>query len=297
MRILLLGSAGQVGRELIRPLRRDHELICAARSEGADWLIDLADAKGVARMLKEVDPDCVVNAAAYTAVDAAEADPATAKRVNTDGPARLAAWATRRDALLVHYSTDYVYDGTKPTPYVESDPTAPLSVYGQTKLDGDLAVMASGCTAVVLRTSWVYGSWGRNFLLTMRNLMNERPLVNVVDDQFGAPTWSRLIAETTASILERLPADRARRNALRGVYHLAPTGETTWFGFARAIRDALAFDCALQPITTAEYPTPARRPASSRLDTGRLTRTFGIDLPEWTDCLKACVAELRATST
>ena len=228
-----------------------------------------------------VQPSLIVNAAAYTAVDQAESEPGLAHQINADVPALLGRWAVGHGALIAHYSTDYVFDGSKDGAYAETDAPNPLGVYGLTKLAGDEALIASGCDHLILRVSWVYGTRGRNFLLTMQRLMAERDALNVVDDQIGAPTWCRRIAETTGSALGKLLGSEEAHRTLGGLYHLAPAGETSWFGFASAIRDAGGFDCELTPITTAEYPTPAARPANSRMDTTKLQSTLGIMSNYW----------------
>jgi dTDP-4-dehydrorhamnose reductase len=191
---------------------------------------------------------------------------------------------------VLHYSTDYVFDGSKDTPYRETDPTCPINVYGRTKLAGDEALLAAGCAAVILRVSWVYGMRGHNFLLTMRRLMTERDRLRIVDDQIGAPTWCRTIAQVSSHVLAKWPSDRDGEMALRGVYHLAPSGSTSWFGFATAIRDQLGLPCELEPIPTSAYPTPAARPPNSRMDAARLEQAFGLTMPTWGADLRRCLA-------
>ncbi len=288
-RILLLGADGQVGWELRRTLAA-LGVVRAATRNGA-LPVDLADLDGLLRTLDAERPDLVVNAAAYTAVDQAEAEPALAHRVNAEAPGLIGEWAARSGALVVHYSTDYVFDGRKAGPYVEDDAPAPLSVYGRTKLAGDEALLGSAADALILRVAWVYGLRGRNFLRTMQRLMVERAHLRVVDDQIGAPTWSRLIAEATALVLGKLLAGAPEAGAVRGVYHLSPTGSTSWHGFADAIRLLGGYGCQIEPIPTAEYPTPAARPANSRLDAGKLRETFSIALPDWRECLELCLGE------
>jgi dTDP-4-dehydrorhamnose reductase len=232
-------------------------------------------------------PAIIVNAAAYTAVDQAESEPGPACLVNAEAPEALARAAKELGALLVHYSTDYVFDGEKTGTYREEDPANPLGVYGRTKLEGERAIQASGCEHLIFRTSWVYGARGRNFLLTMMRLARERDELRVVDDQRGAPTWSRMIAETTAQAL-------ARRGdgGPSGLYHLSGGGETTWFGFTRAIVETMGLNPRLTPITTADYPLPARRPANSLLCNDRLERDFGLRLPDWRESLRLCLEEM-----
>lgn len=278
-RILLFGAQGQVAWELRRTLAPMADLTCVGRT-GAD----LADPDAIRRAIAAAAPDVVVNAAAYTAVDKAETETALATRINADAPGVMAAEAARRGALLVHYSTDYVFAGTKGTPYTEDDPTGPLGAYGRTKLAGEEAVRAAGGSHLIFRLCWVYGNRGANFLLTMQRLAREREEVRVVADQHGCPTWSRMIAEATAHSLRCLHTpDDAR--AVTGTYHLCASGQTTWHEFARAIIEAVPADrrrCReVRAITTAEYPTPARRPAYSVLDTTKLERVFGLRLPDW----------------
>ena len=289
MNILLTGKNGQVGWELARALL---PLGNVAAFDHAG--LDLADAAAVRRKLDEVRPDAIVNAAAYTAVDRAESEPELASAINAAAPALLAQEAARRGALLIHYSTDYVFDGAKAAPYVETDPTAPLGAYGRSKLAGEEGIRAAGCEHLIFRTSSVYGARGANFLRTILRLAAEREELRVVNDQIGAPTWARLIAEATAHALKQAMRER-RDGAFRsGTYHLAAAGETSWHGFASAIvegRQGLRVK-AVTPITTVDYPTPAQRPANSRLDTGAFRARFGLALPDWRDCLQLCLEEI-----
>lgn len=289
MKILLLGASGQVGWELLRTLNVVGDVVATARDGSADVRLDVGDLDAVRAMLDAVAPDVVVNAAAYTAVDKAESEPATALRINADLPGALGEWAASRGALVMHYSTDYVFDGSKAGAYVETDATAPLGVYGSSKLAGDQALLASGCDALILRVSWVYGLRGHNFLRTMQRLLAERDSLNVVNDQIGAPTWCRSIAQASGLIIARLSRDPAARTALRGIYHLSPCGEASWYDFACAIRDAGGFACDIRPIPSSEYPTAARRPGNSRLDAGKLEQVFGIRLPDWRRDLALCL--------
>lgn len=287
MRILLLGANGQVGHELRRALAPLGELTCTTRSGmradgGACEAADFDDPASLPALVERVAPDVVVNAAAYTAVDRAETERDAAFRANAEAPGELARACAQRDALFVHYSTDYVFDGTGTRPYREDDPTAPLGVYGASKLAGEEAVRASGARHLIFRTAWVYAAHGRNFLLTMLRLAKERDELRVVADQVGTPTSAMLIADTTAAIL-------ARPFARSGLWHLTAGGETSWHGFAAAIveeahaQGLIARRPAVVPIPTSAYPTPARRPAYSCLDTGALTRDFVIGLPDWRD--------------
>lgn len=280
--ILLIGKNGQVGWELCRTLATVGNVRAVDFPE-----IDLANAESIRKVVRDVAPKLIVNAAAYTAVDKAESEPDKAMAINGTAPGILAEEAKKLGAALIHYSTDYVYEGTKREPYLETDATGPLSVYGRTKLAGDQAITAVGCPHLILRTSWVYGWRGQNFLLTMLRLAREREELRIVDDQRGAPTWSRFIAEATAQIVAQGRGNPvALIDATTGVYHLTCAGETTWYGFARVLlaADPKKEEQKLQrivPITTAEYPTPARRPAYSVLENDRFARTFGVRLPEW----------------
>jgi dTDP-4-dehydrorhamnose reductase len=288
--ILLTGRNGQVGWELQRTLQPVGK-VTACDHAG----LDLADAAAVRRKLDEVRPDAIVNAAAYTAVDKAESEPEQANAVNAAAPALLAQEAARRGALLIHYSTDYVFDGAKAAPYVETDPTGPLGAYGRSKLAGEAGIRASGCDHLIFRTSWVYAARGANFLRTILRLAAEREELRVVNDQVGAPTWARLIAEATALALRQALAERRHGRFESGLFHLACAGETSWHGFASAIvagRSGLSVK-TVTPIVTADYPTPARRPANSRLDTGAFRARFGLALPDWRDCLQLCLEELQ----
>ena len=283
-RILLFGEQGQVAWELRRTLAPMADLTCVGRTE-----VDLADPAAIRRAIAAAAPEVIVNAAAYTAVDKAETETALATQINADAPGVMAAEAARRGALLVHYSTDYVFAGTKGTPYTEDDPTGPLGAYGRTKLAGEEAVRAAGGSHLIFRLCWVYGNRGANFLLTMQRLARERDEVRVVADQHGCPTWSRMIAEATAQALRCLHT-REDARAVSGTYHLCASGQTSWHEFARATIDAVPAErrrCReVRAITTAEYPTPARRPAYSVLETTKLERVFGLRLPDWRESLR-----------
>jgi len=290
MRVLVTGRAGQVGAEVVQALQGFAEVIAHDRST-----LDLADPAQVVARVREARPDAIVNAAAYTAVDQAETDAEAARRVNAAGPGVLAEEAKRTGAVLIHYSTDYVFDGTKAAPYVETDATNPLGAYGRTKLEGERAIAASGCDHVILRTSWVYGPHGRNFMLTMLRLGAQREELRIVDDQRGAPTSSAQLGRLTRALLEREPALREKG----GVYHATAAGETTWRRFAEAIfagasrRAGPAFSTPrVVPITTAEYPTPARRPANSVLDNARLEQAFGVRIGDWREGLDEALSAL-----
>ena len=287
MRVLVTGSRGQVGGELVRALEGVGEVIAHDRAT-----LDLAKPADIAARVRDVEPHVIVNAAAYTAVDRAQSDEGAAHAVNAVAPGILAEEARRAGALLVHYSTDYVFDGTKREPYVESDATNPLNVYGRTKLEGERAIAASGAAHVILRTSWVYGPRGGNFVRTMLRLAGEREELRIVDDQRGAPTSSVQLARATVAIL-------GKGREAPGLYHATAAGETTWFGFAQAIfaewshREPAFRAPRLVPIATRDYPTPARRPANSVLDSSHLAATFGVRLGPWREALAETLAALR----
>lgn len=299
MKIMLLGGNGQVGWQLRRSLALAGEvMVPPPRSEGGP---DLADPDSLRATLRAVQPGLIVNAAAYTAVDRAEDEPAAAHAVNATACEVIAAEAQRTGAWVIHYSTDYVYDGRGHQPWTEASPTQPLGVYGASKLAGDLAV-AQGCKRhLILRTSWVFDTWGSNFLKTILRAAATRPTLTVVNDQWGAPTRAALIADVTAHAIMRLVRDPQAGN-LAGVYHLAAQGSTTWHGYAQ-LAVAHAYVCGMtlqttpgsvQPIPAASYPTRAARPANSRLCTDKLRSSFGIHLPPWEDGVRAVVAELAA---
>ena len=291
MRILVTGGAGQVGWELRRTLAIYGEVVAPARD-----ILDLSSADSIVAAVRGIRPGLIVNAAAYTAVDKAESESGLAMKINGDAPRILAEEAALRNAALIHYSTDYVFDGSKSEPYREDDETAPINVYGETKLAGERGVMASNAAHLVLRTSWVYGPRGRNFLLTMLKLGRERKELKVVDDQFGAPTSARMIAESTAAAVAKSVAhgvlDLDRFRQLGGLYHLTAAGRTTWYGFAQAILTDKAGMAKVSPIPTSGYPTPARRPQNSVLDNGKLEKQFGFSLPDWKTGLKLCLEEV-----
>lgn len=284
MKILLTGSTGQVGYELERSLQGLGDVIAVDRSR-----MDLADLDQVRDVIRSVRPQLIVNPAAYTAVDKAESEPELAHRINAEAPGLMAQEAARLGAAMVHYSTDYVFAGTAPTPRVETDATGPINVYGRSKLAGERAIAAAGIPHLILRTSWVYGMRGKNFLLTMMRLARERDELRIVNDQFGAPTWSRTIADTTALMLAQARAGGdAWWDAHGGTYHLSSQGQTTWFEFTQAIIAAAGIDCRLVPITTAEYPLPAPRPQYSALSSAKLMAAH-CHLPHWKDALRLCL--------
>lgn len=294
MKVLLFGANGQVGWELRRSLAPLGELIPLSRAD-RDPVGDLADLDGIARTIRTIAPDVIVNAAAYTAVDQAETDKAAARLINTDAVRVVAEQAARLGSLLIHYSTDYVFDGEGSTPFKEDHPTAPLNEYGRTKRDGEEAIIASGCKAAILRTSWVYAARGRNFLKTILRLAQSREKLDVVADQFGAPTGAELIADVTSRVI---PAAVASPEKL-GTYHLTASGETSWHGYASFIVDTarqlgvpLRVE-KLNPICSDAFPTPAARPRNSRLDCGKITNAFAVRLPDWRLGVSRVIEELR----
>jgi dTDP-4-dehydrorhamnose reductase len=289
MKILVTGKDGQVGWELQRVLAPLGELTAVGRAD-----LDLADADQIVSLLRSVKPDIIVNAAAYTAVDRAESERNLAFSINARAPETLAVEAKRLDALLIHYSTDYVFDGSKTGAYLETDPTHPINVYGESKLAGERAIQESGARYLTFRTSWVYAGRGKNFLLTVLRLARERDELRIVADQVGSPTSAAAIAEATSSVLRQLDCETgAGPFETGGVYHMTAGGTTSWFGFAEAIRNLAGFPTPIWPIPSAEYPTPAARPANSQLDNGKLWRDFQIRLPHWDIALQHCLRTLQ----
>jgi dTDP-4-dehydrorhamnose reductase len=283
LKILLTGRNGQVGWELERTLAPLGEVTAVDIEE-----LDLRNPEAIRETVRRLAPQVIINPAAFTAVDQAERDVDLAFAVNATAPAVLAEEAKRSGALLVHYSTDYVFSGTKPSPYVEEDVPDPVNVYGHSKLAGERAVRETGCRHVVLRTSWVYGGRGRNFLLTVLRLAGERPELRIVVDQIGAPTWCRALAEVTSAIVPRALNDESAH----GLYHATNAGETSWFGFATEILRIAGVATPVHAISTSEFPTTAARPANSRLDNSKLRQVFGVALPEWRSSLSDCMREL-----
>ena len=294
-RILLIGQDGQVGWQLRRTLAPLGEIAAYAHPH-----LDLSKPDLVRSIIHEVRPTLIVNAAAYTAVDKAEEERDLAMAINAGGPALLAEEAKKLGAAMVHYSTDYVFDGTKAQPYTEDDEPRPLNVYGQSKLAGDQAIMAAGIPHLIFRTSWVYGIRGNNFLRTLLQLFAERDEISIVDDQTGAPTWSRVIAEVTAQALGQTlgPNTKLGLSEVSGLYNLTASGETTWYGFAQAIADHASTQhltpkvSEIKPIPSAEYPTPAVRPPYGVLSHKKLQETFGLFIPTWEEQLALCIAPL-----
>lgn len=288
MKILVTGHSGQVARELALALAGQGELLVLGRDR-----LDLADSEAIRQRVRAERPDLIINAAAHTAVDLAESEPEVAFALNATAPGVLAEEAAALGAPLIHYSTDYVFDGRKTAPYTEDDLPNPLGVYGRSKLAGEEAIRAVGGAHLILRTSWVYSLHGRNFLLTMQRLLQEREQLNVVDDQVGAPTWAGDIATATAALIQRWQ----QGHQAWGTYHFTAGGETSWFGFASAIAETLKAEgkpCArLEPIPSSAYPTPAQRPLNSRLDGSKLRRDWDVALPDWRQGLEACLRHPR----
>jgi dTDP-4-dehydrorhamnose reductase len=303
LRLLITGANGQVGWHLRRTLAPLSSVLAIDVEE-----VDLTDLDAVGRTVREFAPDIVTNAAAYTAVDRAETEPDLAHTINAAAPARIAEECARSGALLIHYSTDYVYDGSKSGPYQENDTPAPLSVYGQTKLEGDKAIMASGCAHIILRTTWVYDIRGKNFLRTVLRLAREKEELRMVGDQYGAPTWARGLAESTSIILARSIERRSVTGAWKsGLFHLTAAGKTSWAGFAQAIledyeallawpADTGEFGGPLKvkrvaEISSEQYQTPARRPRNSVLSNAKVEAEFGVALPDWRSQLRLALQD------
>jgi dTDP-4-dehydrorhamnose reductase len=295
VKILLLGRHGQVGWELQRCLLPLGEVIALDRRAA-----DLADPESLRAVIRAQQPDIIVNAAAYTAVDRAEEEPDLAARINAVAPAVLAEEARQCGALMLHYSTDYVFDGVKTGSYVEADSPAPLNTYGASKFGGEESIAGAGADYLILRTSWVYSARGGNFLLTMLRLMRERETLSVIADQVGAPTWARLIAEVSAQVIARAMLERREQRFTSGIYHLTSSGATSWYGFAQKIaelaRERLSSGslCVseINPLAAADYPSKTRRPLNSRLDTAALCERFELVLPAWDKALALCLDEL-----
>ncbi len=287
MKILITGQHGQVSQELQQRLQGLGELVVLGRDQ-----LDLAKVEQIRQQVRAHRPGLIINAAAHTAVDQAESEPDAAFAINAIAPGVLAEEAKALGIPLIHYSTDYVFDGSKPAPYTEADVPNPLGVYGQSKLAGEQAIAAVGGDYLILRTSWVYSNHGKNFLLTMQRLLQEKPHMRIVADQIGAPTWAGTIADSTRALIEHWQAGQAGE---WGVYHLTAQGETSWFGFAEAIGQHLRSQgkaCAeLEAIPSSAYPTPAQRPLNSRLDCNRLQQHWQVGQPQWQDALRECLAQ------
>jgi len=280
-RILLLGKNGQVGSDLQPLLVEFPEVLATDRAS-----LDLTRPDMIRECVRSFRPDVIVNAAAYTAVDRAETEPDLAAAINATAPGILAEEAAKSRSLLVHYSTDYVFDGVKPEPYLESDPVNPLNVYGKTKAAGEEAIRSTGCNHFIFRTSWVYSPRGSNFFLTILRLAREKDELKIVDDQIGTPTSSRWIAQTTVQALRRwLPGDTSIPREIGGTYHLTAAGYVSWFGFASEIISQCAYQSLrvrrLIPTSSSQYPSPARRPLNSRLNCSKIEDVFDIERPDW----------------
>lgn len=288
MRILITGKNGQVGTELSRLYQSRGDVVLTGRDE-----CDLSNEQSIQETVQRVKPTVILNAGAYTAVDQAEKEPDLCFAINAHAPRILAQEAARLDALLIHYSTDYVFDGEKAQPYLENDPIHPLNVYGESKAAGEAAIAEVAPRYLVLRTSWVYGAYGKNFLRTMLRLGAERPELRIVDDQLGAPTSAVAIAHATARLVEQ------SQSGVPGIYHMTADGSTSWCGFARAIFDAggLTTRPRVHPISSADYPTPARRPANSVLSNDKFAHAFGFRLPSWQQQLNEVLAGMPLATT
>ena len=292
--ILLLGGRGQIGWELRRTLSGlGHLTIMNSQS------LNLANLDGLQQKIRELVPTVIINSAAYAQVDMAESDVLEARLINATVPGILSKEATKLDALLIHFSTDYVFNGSGHQSWSEGDDCDPVNVYGETKLLGEREIQLSGCRHLIFRTSWVYGARGKNFLLTMRKLMQEKPELKIVADQIGAPTWCRDLAEATALVLSQLHSPSAlwRDSEPWGIYHMCNAGAVSWHGFAEAIREHAVMNhqsvtARLLPILSSEYPTPARRPLNSRLNCDKLEQTFGLRLQDWQTALALCLDDM-----
>jgi len=294
MKILLFGKNGQLGWELNRSLQAFGDIVALDVDEA-----DFSEPENLRQVVQQVKPDVICNAVAYTAVDKAETEEALAMNINGIAPGVLAEEALKLGALLLHYSTDYVFDGRKTSPYVETDTPNPLNAYGRTKLAGEIAVQSSNCNYLILRTSWVYASRAQNFLLTMLKLAQEREMLSIVSDQVGSPTSARLISDTTVLCLQQAIKERHAGIFSSDLYHLTNSGHTSWFGFTEEIvgqaSSQLGVKLALKElkaIPTSEYPTPAIRPMNSQLDLAKLESVFTVKMPDWKKSLSICMAEM-----
>ncbi len=294
MRILLIGKNGQVGYELQRSLACLANVIACDRKQ-----LDLSNGSTISSLIESLKPDMIVNAAAYTAVDKAEAEPDLAMQINAYAVATMAECAKKLAIPLIHYSTDYVFNGDNQTPWLETDNVAPINVYGESKLAGEQAIADSGCQYLILRTSWVYGTRGHNFLLTMRRLAREKDTLSVVADQVGSPTWSRHIADVTSLIIAQSLSAQSNENFWKqhsGLYHLSGSGQGSWYDFANDIFEHLKQQgetvATLNKTTTSSYPTPATRPLYSVMNTDKLAQAFNLRLPDWKDSVALALSEL-----
>ena len=300
MKILLFGKGGQVGWELQRSLAPLGELV-ALDADSQDFCGDFTNLEGIVETVRTIAPGIIVNAAAHTAVDRAESEPELARTINAIAPGVLAQEAQRSSAWLIHYSTDYVFDGNGDKPWLETDPTAPLSIYGKTKLEGEEAICATGCRYLIFRTSWVYAARGGNFAKTMLKLAQERDSLKVINDQIGAPTGADLLADVTTHAIRTAQ----QHPDVSGLYHLVASGQTSWHGYASYVID-FARQAGIEikvtpetilPVPTSDFPLPARRPKNSRLDTRKLQHTFGVHLPHWQHGIKRMLSEILEKQT
>ena len=294
MKILLFGKNGQVGWELNRSLQPLGEVIATGRED-----VDFSEPESLRQIVQDISPDVIVNAVAYTAVDKAEEEEGLAAKVNSITPGVLAEEALKLNALLVHYSTDYIFDGTKESPYSETDKPNPINAYGRTKLAGEQAIQLSGCDHLIFRTSWVYASRGHNFLLTMLKLAQEREKLSIVNDQIGSPTSARLIADTTVLCVQQAMKEKLVGIFSSDLYHLTTSGYTSWHGFTKEIVKLASSSLGLQltikelkAIPTSDYPAPAARPMNSRLALTKLESVFTVEMPDWKKSLSICLAEI-----
>ena len=283
---------GQVGSELQHTLAPLGEVVTTSRDPANGLTVDLTKPDTLVQAFNEVRPTLVVNAAAYTAVDKAESEPDLAEAVNATAPGIIGELAAKQGAAVIHYSTDYVFDGALGRPYREDDEAGPTGVYGRSKLHGEKALLDAVDDALIFRTAWVYGRYGNNFYRTMLKLFAERDELRVVDDQVGSPTWSQMIAETTAQVVSQLKIEPSCVREKRGIYHLTAAGQTSWHGFAQAILENTESECRLLPIPSKDYPTPAKRPAWSVLDNTKLHETFGLASPDWRSSLQQCMSKI-----
>lgn len=289
-KIVIIGGNGQVGWDLKRSVAALGSVITVNR-QSSDYPVDLGQPDSIISALTTIKPDIIINAAAYTAVDKAESDIDTARKINASAPGILAEQANRLNALLIHYSTDYVFNGESHIPYSEDDKAEPVNIYGQTKLEGDLAIQQVANNYLIFRTSWVYSNRASNFLLTMLKLAQQRKELNVINDQTGSPTWSRVIADVTALAID---SKSIQNNKIEnGIYNLSSNGETSWYGFAKKIFEyaGLEKEVTVNPIPTTDYPTPARRPKYTILSNNKLESTLKLVLPDWKESLKLCISE------
>jgi dTDP-4-dehydrorhamnose reductase len=290
MKILLTGKTGQIGAELNNILKDMGELVSVGREQ-----LDLSKINSIEPAVLDIQPNIIINAAAYTAVDKAEEEPDLAMTINGVAPGVLAEAAKKVGASLIHYSTDYVFDGRSDTPYREEDATCPLSIYGESKLAGEKNIAEAGIPYLILRTSWVYSLQGKSFLRTIKKLAAEKDTLRIVDDQIGAPTWAHSIALATRKIIEQCLRDRAEPS-LSGIFHLTCQGKSSWYGFAKEILDlsGASQNTQLLPIPTSDYPTPAVRPLYSLLSNDKLKKAFAFEMPHWHDALKDCISSTPA---